>query len=179
MISPSRPFSAAARNVRPWMPSARGSGTKWNPSSLPTFSDPKRHRTGIIERQRELLFIAQVPHQQSGATVDEALRQTLMQRIRQAILDRARDALPMRGVARPALFVRGIGPGADLRDAARQRVDVAVDDVEPGDLAREPVFRQHTVFADQVAEDLADQARMLVRRQLAEVGQLTCLPQEA
>ena len=140
----------------------------------------KRHRAGIVERQ--------APRCSSSrkCRISSAVRrsmkrcgQTLMQRIREAILDRARDALPMRGIARPALFVRGIGPGADLREAARKRVDVAIDDVQPRDLAREPVFRQHAVFADQMAENLADQARMFVRRQLAEVGQLTGLPQEA
>ena len=40
-------------------------------------------------------IFAQPAHEHAGATVDEAFHQTLMQRVRQLVLDRARDSLPV------------------------------------------------------------------------------------
>ena len=62
-----------------------------------------------------------------------------MQRVGQSVLDAARDALPMLGIGEPIRTVGGEGPGPDMGDAGRQRVDVAVDAVGQRDLAGEPI----------------------------------------
>ena len=81
---------------------------------------------GLADFSFEHRVLAQPPHQHAGAAVDEALGQTLVQRIRQLVLDRAGDALPMLGIGEPVRTVRDKGPGADVGDAVRQRVDVAI-----------------------------------------------------
>ena len=62
-----------------------------------------------------------------------------MQRIGQLVLDRARDALPMLRIGKPVRTVGRKGPGPDMRDPRRQRIDVAVDPIGLRDLAREPI----------------------------------------
>ena len=83
--------------------------------------------------------LSQPPHQHAGAPVDETFRQTLVQRIGKPVLDRAGNALPMIGVAKPVRPVRGEGPGPDVRDPRRKRVDVAVDVIGLCDLAGKPI----------------------------------------
>src|SRR5215471_9847118 len=78
----------------------------------------QRNRPGIIERQRELLLVAQMTHQKRRPAVDETLGQSFMQRVGEAILDGAGFGLPARGITSPALPVRGVSPGSDLREAA-------------------------------------------------------------
>jgi len=56
--------------------------------------------------------------------------------------------------------VRGIGEGADLRQASRQGGDIAFRDVQPRDLARHPVIRY--MARHQVQIDGADHAGMFV-----------------
>ena len=58
-------------------------------------------RAVVADIGGQLLLGAQALHQRAGAPVDEALRQLLVQRIRQRILDLARAALPVRGVLQP------------------------------------------------------------------------------
>ncbi len=88
------------------------------------------------------------PARQHGMpAVDEALGQPVMQGIRQAILDRPAALLPMDRIVEPGGAMGDEGPGADMGDAADQRIDVALDAVEPGDLGRHPVGRQASAGA--------------------------------
>ena len=86
-------------------------------------------------------IFSQAPHEHAGPAVYEAFRQPLMQRIGQSVFDLARVFLPMFRIGKPVRPVGNEGPGADLRDAVRQRVDVAVGAVGLVDLARQPVVR--------------------------------------
>ena len=65
-----------------------------------------------------------------------------------------------------------------MRDALRQRIDVAVGAVEPRHLARDPILRQTSRRPYQIAEDARQQARMRFRQRLAKIGHLADLPQE-
>ena len=53
--------------------------------------------------------------------------------------------LPMLGIGEPIRAVGGEGPGPDMGDAVRQRVDVAVGVVGLRDLAGEPVGRDRAL----------------------------------
>ena len=64
-----------------------------------------------------------------------------MQRIRQAVLDRARALLPVLGIGQPVDAVGDERPGADVGDAVGKRVDVAIGAVGEGHLIGEPVLR--------------------------------------
>ena len=89
--------------------------------------------------RRDLLLVAQAAHQHAGPPVDEALRQPLMQRVGQAVLDRPRAALPMLRIVEPVGVMRDEGPGADLRQPVRQRVEIAVAAVGERHLVGEPI----------------------------------------
>src|SRR4029077_18279598 len=65
--------------------------------------------------------------------------QAFVQGVRQLVLDRARDALPVLGIGEPVRTVGGERPGSDMRDTVRQRVDIAVGAIGLLDLASEPV----------------------------------------
>ena len=84
-------------------------------------------------------ILAQSTHQHAGAAVDEPLGEALMQRVRQLVLDRAGNALPVLGIGEPVGAVGGEGPSPDVGNAVRERVDVAVDAVRLLDLAGKPV----------------------------------------
>src|SRR5260221_7154955 len=71
-----------------------------------------------------------------------------MQRVRQSVFDRARDALPVLGVDQPVRTICCKRPGADVSDAVRERVDVAVGVIRLLDLTREPIGRDRA-FAHQ------------------------------
>jgi hypothetical protein len=58
--------------------------------------------------------------------INEAFRQSFMQRIRQPVLDLARFFLPVCRIGQPAGSVRDESPGPDLRDPRRQRVDLTL-----------------------------------------------------
>ena len=49
----------------------------------------------------QLVLVAHTLHQRTGARIDEALRQLLVQRIRKTILDLARLPLPVLGILEP------------------------------------------------------------------------------
>src|SRR5439155_9269746 len=99
--------------------------------------------------------------------IDEALGQPVMQRIRQAILYRPAALLPVDGILEPERTVGDEGPGPDMGDASDQRVDVAFDAVQAGDLRRHPVGRQPAVDGE-MTEDLAEQPDMGIAQDLAE-----------
>ena len=91
--------------------------------------------------RRDLLLVAQAAHQHAGPPVDEALGQPLMQRVGQAVLDGPRAALPMLRIVEPFGVMRHEGPGADLRQAVGQRVEIAVGAVGERHLVGEPIGR--------------------------------------
>ena len=91
---------------------------------------------GLADFGFECRVLSQPPHQHAGAAIDETFGETLVQRIRQLVLDAARDRLPMLGIGKPVRTVGHEGPGPDMRDAVRERVDVAVGAIRLRHLAR-------------------------------------------
>ena len=87
------------------------------------------HRAGRADFGFKHRVFSQAPHEHGCPAVYEAFRQPLMQRIRQSVFDLARFFLPVCRIGQPAGPVRDEGPGPDLRDAVRQRVDVALGGV--------------------------------------------------
>ncbi|MBA7474468.1 hypothetical protein ES707_09822 [subsurface metagenome] len=81
----------------------------------------------------------------------------------------------MLGVGQPVRPVRDEGPGADLRDPSRQRVDIAVDAVGLIHLGRIPGIR-NAAFPHQVAEDRGHKLGMRGRRNLAVIGNGAGIP---
>ena len=132
------------RPPAPWLPSRppSASGANRKPSSRPIDMALDHDFAGLADFGFEHRVLAQPPHQHAGAAIDEALGQPLVQRVGQLVLDRARDALPVLGIGEPVRTVRRKGPGPDMRDAVRERVDVAVGAVGLRDLAGEPVGRE-------------------------------------
>ena len=123
-------------------------------------------------------ILSQAPHEHGSPAVYEPFRQPLVQRIRQSVFDLARFFLPVCRIGKPAGTVGNEGPGADLRDAVRQRVDVAVGGIGA------PHLLGHVVLVDmaepdEIGEHRGDEVGMLGRRDLAIVGQRTGLPQTA
>ncbi len=132
--------------------------------------------TGLADVGFERGVLAQPAHQHAGAAVDEALGEPLVQRVGELVLDRARDALPVLGIGEPVGTVGGEGPGADMGDAVRQRIDVAFGMVGVLDLAGEPVGRDFA-FPHQKAVERDDELGVGGRRDLAIVGDLADFPQ--
>ena len=99
-----------------------------------------------------------------------------MQRIGQFIFDLARDPLPMIGVTQPVRPVGDEGPGADLRDPARQRVDIAGDAVGLVDLGREPFVGNPALFHQETVQR-GHQFCMGGRRQAPVIRDLAGVPQ--
>ena len=99
-----------------------------------------------------------------------------MQRIGQFIFDFPRHPLPVVGVGQPVRPVGDEGPGADLRDPARQRVDIAVDAVGLVDLGRIPGIGDAT-FLHQEAVDRGHEFRMRGGRDFAVIRNGAGVPQ--
>ena len=99
-----------------------------------------------------------------------------MQGIGQFIFNIACDSLPMLGIGQPVRPVGDKGPGADLRDPARQRVDIAVDPVGLVDLGGEPGVR-YPALLHQEPEQGRDQLGMRGRRDPAVIRDLAGVPQ--
>ena len=144
-ISPASAFCAAARSALPSGPAEAESAANWKPASRPigwpsTTTSPDFGDFGF-----EHCVLAQPPHQHAGAAVDEALGQTLVQRVGQPVLDAARDALPVLGIGEPVRAVCRKGPGPDVGDPVRERIDIAVGAVRLRNLRGEPVGRDCTL----------------------------------
>ncbi len=118
------------------MPSARGSGEEAETFELADDFAADGDGAGIVEHEIEPVVVAQPAHEDCGAPVDETLSQPLVQRIGEPVFDRARLLLPMGGVLDPARTMRGVGPGADLGEAAGQRGHVAFGLVQTRDTWR-------------------------------------------
>src|SRR5262249_24320283 len=119
--------------------------------------------------------LARPPHQHAGAPVDETLDETFVQRIGELDLDRAGDPLPVLRVGEPVRTVCRKGPGPDVGDTGRERIDVAVGEVRQRYLAAEPVYRNPTL-APQKSIEGDHQLRVRGRRDLTIVGDLADLP---
>ena len=88
--SPSRPFIAAARRARSWMPAALSA---WDEAEAVQLADDLAadgHAAGIVEHDPAGIVLAQMAHQHRGAPVDEALGQPLMQRVGEPVFHGAR-----------------------------------------------------------------------------------------
>ena len=120
--------------------------------------------------------LAQPAHQHAGATVDEALGQPFVQRVRQLVLDRAGHALPVLWIGEPIRTIGGKGPGPDVGDAVRERVDVAIGVIGLLDLEGEPVGGDRP-FPHQETIERRRELGMGRGRYLAIVGHLADVPQ--
>ena len=82
-----------------------------------------------VARRRDFRFqhriLPEAAHQHAGPPIDKPFDQPLMQSVRQTILDSLRFIAPLGRFGKPVRLVGDKGPGADLRDARRQRVDIA------------------------------------------------------
>ena len=137
-----------------------------------------QHLARAPDGGEELLLVLQTLDENGGAPVDEALGQALVQGIGQLVLDGARTLLPVAGVAQPIVAVGNEGPGSDVIDAGDQGVDVAVTAIQPRDLGTDPVLGQQAVLAHEHLVDSRQEAGMGFAQLLAEIGNLTDLPQQ-
>ena len=110
-------------------------GESIEPADYMAFHD---HFAGLADFRIQHGVFPQAAHQYTGTTINETLREPLMQRIGQFIFDLARDSLPIIGIRQPVRSVGNEGPGADLRDPARQGVNIAVGPIGLVDLGSEP-----------------------------------------
>ncbi len=78
----------------------------------------------------ELALGCQLADQKGRPPIDKALRDARVQRVRKPILDAAGALLPCRRIFHPVAAMGDVGPGADVRDARHQGVDVTIDTVE-------------------------------------------------
>ena len=88
----------------------------------------------------------------------------------EAALDGARPLLPACGVGQPVGAMGDIGPGPDARDPVGERLDIALDIVEPGDLFGVPTLRNAAVAFAKMAIEARDEAAVMLRPGLAEIG---------
>jgi hypothetical protein len=138
-----------------------------------------QHLAVARHRRHKILVLAQSLHQDACAAVDEPLRQTLMQSVGKLILYRTRALLPMRRILEPVRPVRNIGPGSDVSEAGRQRVDVAIRPVDARHLTREPLFGNLPGISHQVEINAGQKGRMFACQRLSEVRNLRHVPQSA
>src|SRR6185295_12461261 len=115
------------------------------------------------------------PHQHAGAAINETFGQTFVQRIRQLVLNRARDALPMVRIGKPIQAVGNESPGPDMRDPVGESVDVAVGPVGMSNLTSEPIGGDVTLSHQESIEGYG-QFGMGRGRDLSIVGNLTGIP---
>mgnify|MGYP003351982894 CR=1 FL=1 len=101
-----------------------------------------------------------------------------MKRIRQLVLNRTGDALPMLRIGQPIRTVRHECPGPHMSDPVRQRIDVAIGSISLRDLAGEPVDRYFTLPHQESIEG-HDQLGVHRGSDLAVNGNLADVPQQA
>ena len=98
-----------------------------------------RHLAVFGDAREQRVLALQALQQRAGAAVDEALRQRFVQRVGELVLDLARLHAPVFGVFQPIGAARGVGPGADVREARLQRVEIAGGAIELLDLGARPI----------------------------------------
>src|SRR3546814_14427870 len=72
-----------------------------------------------------------------------------------------------------------VGPGPHPRDPVRERLDIALDMVEPRHLLGEPALRDAAVAFARMAVEPRDQPGVMIRAGLAEVGEAAGGPEAA
>ena len=120
--------------------------------------------------------LSEAPHQNAGAAVDEALNEAFVQRGGYSVLYLTRDALPMGGVVKPARSVCDEAPCSNLREAIGKCRDVALDRVDQGDLAGDPIRRDFSASRDE-GEDRRGELGMRCGRGFPIIRDLAGFPQ--
>ena len=128
--------------------------------------------------RRQLVLVAHALHQSRRPLVDEPLRQPLMQRVRQLILDLARPRLPMGRILEPVRAVRYERPGADMGQPVRQRIDIAIRAIRERNLLGKPIFGYPLVASTQRLVKRTHELSMVRRRNLAIIRDLAHVPQQ-
>jgi len=134
------------------------------------------HFAGLADFRIQHRVFPQAAHQYTGPAVNETLREPFVQCVGQFIFDVARHSLPMFGVGQPIRAICHKRPGTDVRDPARQGVDIAVGAVGLIDLRGEPGVRD-LALPHQEAEQRGHQLGMRGRRDLAIIRNLAGVPQ--
>ena len=116
-------------------------------------------------------ILAEIAQQDGGAPVHETLRQGGVERIGQLFLQRAGAFGHFGRIGEPVGAMGDIGPGARGGDTARERVDIALHRIEPGDRLREPVAGDVAIAFGQEAPDPRDGAAMMFGAEFLEIGQ--------
>ena len=106
------------------------------------------------------------------------MRQPLMQRVGQHVLDGPGAVLPMFRIVEPLRAMRDEGPGADLREAIGQRIEIAVGAIGKRNLAGEPIGRNLALVAHDETVKRGDELGVAGSRDLAVVGDLAHLPKK-
>ncbi len=134
----------------------------------------------VLGNPREKSFLAlQAPEQGGGAAVDKAQRQRFVQCIGKLVLQSARALTPAFGVLEPVRPAGGVGPGAHVREARLQRVEIAFGAIESFEFSGNP-FIWHAPFRrEDVTRDAPGEADMLLGTGLAKIRQLACFPKAA
>src|SRR3546814_12790698 len=86
------------------------------------------------------------------------------------LLPLARACVPERRIGEQVGAMGYVGPGPHPRDPVRERLDIALDMVEPRHLLGEPALRDAAVAFAQLAVEPRDQPGSMIRSGLAEVG---------
>src|SRR3546814_15303127 len=92
------------------------------------------HRAVLVDRAQEPAAAGHPADEDRVAAIDAALRQAVMQGVREPVLDRAGAVLPVRGIGKPVTALADIGTGADMDDPGDEPVDVAIGSVDTGHL---------------------------------------------
>ena len=124
---PSPPAEASGANVKPSSRPMAWPSTTTSPVLLISVSNI------VFSRSRRINTLVRRSTKRSvsrSCSASESLSST-----------RARDALPMLRIGQPVRTVGHEGPGPDMRDPVRERIDVAVGPVGLRHLAGEPVDR--------------------------------------
>ena len=114
-------------------------------------------------------------HQHGGAAIDEALGQPGVQRVGQAGFDRLGASGHLVLGHHPVGSLGDVGPAADGRDSALQRVDIALGIVELGDARGGEIGAEPAL--PQILPQPRNKAGMGFRALLAEIGKRTGLPE--
>ncbi len=135
------------------------------------------HLALVVYFGHKALLLFQPAKQNRCPPINKSFRERVVKRVRQAVFYSARRLAPMAFVLEPALALRDIGPGADIGQTLRQRVDVAVGAVNAVDLARQPVFGDAAVLV-QIREYAADQLGVLLMADAAKIRDAADIPQQ-
>ena len=140
-----------------------------------------RHFALVVHFGHESLLLLQPAKEDARPPVDKSLRQCRMQGIRQAVFYSARFLAPMGFVFDPVFPLGDVGPGADIGEAARQRVDVAVGLVDPLDRGGKPVTGDAAATkaaTDEELENPGQKGRVFRAGGGAEVGDAADVPEK-